>query len=88
MYKEGYDLRKNYTDCGIIIFDKERQETLSGGSGCACSAVTFASYFYPKLKSGEIKRMLFIPTGALLSPVSSAQGLSIPAVAHAVSISS
>lgn len=86
MHKEGFDLRKNLTDCGIIIFDKEKQDTHSGGSGCACSAVTFASYFYPKLKSGEIKKMLLIPTGALLSTTSSAQGLSIPSIAHAISL--
>lgn len=88
MAKEGYDMSENYTDCGILIFDKETQDTHSGGSGCACSAVTFCGYFYPKLCSGEIKRMLFIPTGALLSADSAVLGLTIPAVAHGVVIES
>ncbi len=86
--QEGYDLGENYTDCGMEIFDKEKQDTHAGGSGCACSAVTFAGYFYPKLLSGEIRRMLFIPTGALMSPTSSQQGESIPGIAHAVAIES
>lgn len=86
MQKEGYDMGEQYTDCGIEIFDKEMQDTHSGGSGCACSAVTFCGYFYPKLLTGAIKRMLFLPTGALLSADSVQQGLSIPAIAHAVVI--
>ena len=88
MKQAGYDLGENYTDCGIEIFDKEKQDTHAGGSGCACSAVTFAGYFYPKLVSGEIRRMLFIPTGALMSPTSSQQGESIPGIAHGVVIES
>ena len=88
MEKEGYDMSENYTDCGILIFDRETQDTHSGGSGCACSAVTFCGYFYPKLCSGEINRMLFIPTGALLSADSAVLGLTIPAVAHGVVIES
>lgn len=88
MEKEGYDLSKNYTDCGILIFDKETQDTHSGGSGCACSAVTFAGYIYDKLKKGELNKVLFIPTGALLSTTSIQQGESIPGIAHAVSIES
>ena len=86
MEKEGYPLGSNYTDCGIEIFDQKTQDTHSGGSGCACSAVTFCGYFYRKLLSGEIKRMLFIPTGALMSTTSSQQGESIPGIAHAVCI--
>ena len=88
MAKEGYDMSENYTDCGILIFDRETQDTHSGGSGCACSAVTFCGYFYPTLCSGEINRMLFIPTGALLSADSAVLGLTIPAVAHGVVIES
>lgn len=84
--KEGYELDSRYTDCGILIFDDETQDTHAGGSGCACSAVTFCGYFYPKLVSGEIGRMLFIPTGALMSPTSSQQGQSIPGIAHGLVI--
>ena len=86
MEKEGYDLTKNYTDCGVEIFDKEKQDTHAGGSGCGCSAVTFAGYYYDMLKRGEIKNMLFMPTGALMSPTSVQQGESIPGIAHAVVI--
>ena len=84
--KGGYDMDSRYTDCGIEIFDAEKQDTHAGGSGCACSAVTFCAYFYPKLVSGEIGRMLFIPTGALMSPTSSQQGQPIPGIAHGVVI--
>ena len=86
MEKEGYHMDSRYTDCGIEIFDAEKQDTHAGGSGCACSAVTFCAYFYPKLVSGEIGRMLFIPTGALMSPTSSQQGQSIPGIAHGLVI--
>jgi len=88
MEEEGYEMGDNYTDCGIEIFDKETQDTHAGGSGCACSALTFGAYFYPKLLSGEIRRMLFIPTGALMSPTSSQQGGSIPGIAHGLVIES
>lgn len=88
MEKEGYEMGENYTDCGIEIFDKENQDTHSGGSGCACAAVTFSGYFYQKLQEGKIRRMLFIPTGALMSPTSCQQGATIPAIAHGVVIES
>ena len=88
MAKEGYEMGENFTDCGIEIFDKENQDTHSGGSGCACSAVTFASYFYKKLQEGTIGRMLFLPTGALMSPTTSQQGSTIPGIAHGVVIES
>jgi len=86
MEKEGYHMDERYTDCGIEIFDAEKQDTHAGGSGCACSAVTFCAYFYPKLLSGEIGRMLFIPTGALMSTTTSQQGQSIPGIAHGLVI--
>ncbi len=86
MQEEGYDLSKNYTDCGIEIFNRDTQDTHSGGSGCACAAVTFAGYFYEKIKKGEINKMLFIPTGALVSPTSAQQGESMPGISHAVVI--
>ena len=86
MKRDGYNMDSRYTDCGIEIFDDKTQDTHAGGSGCACSAVTFCGYFYPKLLSGEIKRMLFIPTGALMSPTSSQQGQPIPGIAHGLVI--
>ena len=88
MLKEkGYDISGKYTDCGIEIFDRDNQDTHSGGSGCACSASVFSAYFYEKLKKGELKRVLFIPTGALMSPTSVQQGESIAGIAHGVMIS-
>ena len=86
MAQNGYDISKNHTDCGLIIFDRETQDVDAGGSGCGCAAVTFAAHFFNKLKTGEINRMLFVPTGALHSPITIQQGESIPAIAHAVAI--
>ncbi len=82
--EKGYDLTDNYFDCGIAIFDDSKQDTHSGGSGCGCSAVTLAGYLLPKLESGELKRILFLPTGALLSTVSFNEGQSIPGICHGV----
>ncbi len=83
---EGYDISKNHTDCGIEIFDKEEQGTQSGGSGCGCSAVTLSAHFLPKLESGSMKRILFVPTGAMLSQVSFNEGQNVPGTAHGVVI--
>ena len=82
--EKGYDLIDKYFDCGIAIFDDNTQDTHSGGSGCGCSAVTLAGYLLPKLESGELKRILFLPTGALLSTVSFNEGQSIPGICHGV----
>ncbi|SCJ97666.1 Stage V sporulation protein AD [uncultured Clostridium sp.] len=82
----GYDMKGVYVDCGDIIFDDERQNTDSGGSGCGCSAVVTCGYFYKKLMRREIKKMLLVSTGALMSPTTSLQGESIPGIAHAVAI--
>jgi len=86
MQKEGFDISKVHTDCGMLIFDRETQDVDCGGSGCGCCAVTFAGHFYKKLKEGSIQRMLFVPTGALHSTVTVQQGESIPAIAHAIAI--
>ena len=84
MSVEGYPLDDRYKDCGNIIFDRDVQDVHSGGSGCGCSAVVLASYIIPKLKSGELKNAILIGTGAMMSPSSLKQGLSIPAVAHLI----
>ena len=76
----------NLTDCGIEIFDREKQDTHSGGSGCACSAVTYCGYYNTLLSHKKIKKLLLVPTGALMSTTTSQQGESIPGIAHAVSI--
>ena len=82
----GFDISPNYVDCGDIIFDSEVQKTDAGGSGCGCSAVVMSGYFYKKLMRREIKNILLVSTGALMSPTSSLQGESIPGIAHAVAI--
>ena len=74
------------TDCGVQIYDLKNQDVSCGGSGCGCSAVTFCGYYYDMLKNGLIKNMLLVGTGAMMSPQSLLQGLSIPAVAHLVEI--
>ena len=83
---DGFDISSIHTDCGMLIFDQATQEVDAGGSGCGCSAATFAGYFYNKLKKGSIQKMLFVPTGALHSVVTVQQGESIPAIAHAVAV--
>jgi stage V sporulation protein AD len=84
--KEGYEIGAKHKDCGIEIFDGQTQDTHAGGSGCACSGVVFAAHFYEEMKQGRLSKILFVPTGALMSPVSVQQGESIPGIAHAVII--
>ncbi len=81
---KGYDIRKKHLDCGMTIYDRERQDTHAGGSGCGCAAVTLASFILPKIEKGEWKRVLFVPTGALLSTVSFNEGASVPGIAHGI----
>ncbi len=85
---EGYDIKKRYNDCGMLIYDRAAQDMHSGGSGCGCSAVVLASYIIPKLARGELSDILLLGTGAMMSPSSVLQGLSIPAVAHLVRLKS
>ena len=83
---KGYNIKSNYNDCGVMIFDKEKQDTHSGGSGCGCCATVFSGYFFKLLKDKKIKRLLLIATGALTNATTSQQGESIPGIAHAISI--
>ena len=84
MRKQGQDIKENHADCGMIIFDQQTQNTNAGGSGCGCAAVTLSSYILPKVESGEWKRILFVPTGALMSTVSYNEGQSVPGIAHGI----
>ena len=83
---QGYNIRSNYNDCGVLIFDKSEQDTHSGGSGCGCCGSVFSGYFFKQLRDKKIKKMLLIATGALMNSTSSQQGESIPGIAHAISI--
>lgn len=82
--EKGYCIQKQHMDCGIEIFDAKAQDTHSGGSGCGCSAVVLASYILPKIEKGKWKRVLFVPTGAMLSTVSFNEGQSVPGIAYGV----
>ena len=78
------DIAKLHNDCGLLIYDLEKQDVHAGGSGCGCAGSVFNSYILRRLQSGELKRVLLVATGALLSPTSTLQGESIPSIAHAV----
>ena len=80
------DISERHLDCGIEIFAADEQDTHAGGSGCGCSAAVFCSEVYNRIRSGEWKRVLFVPTGALLSKTSSQEGAAIPGIAHAVAL--
>lgn len=82
--RKGYPLGTNYNDCGLLIYDRNKQDVHAGGSGCGCSAAVLCSYILNKMQSGDLKNVLFIGTGALMSPTSSQQGESIPGIAHLV----
>ncbi len=84
--RDGLSLGGKLTDCGTLVFDNTIQDVHAGGSGCGCSAITLCGYLLNELKAGKLKKILFCGTGALLSPTSSQQGLPIPGVCHAVSI--
>jgi stage V sporulation protein AD len=74
------------SDCGIMIFNRDKQDTHAGGSGCGCSASVFSGYLYKEILSGKFNKILFVATGALMSPTSIQQSESIPSIAHAVTI--
>ena len=81
---DGIDMTQNYTDCGMLLYDLQAQDMHAGASGCGCSAAVLNGYLLQGLRSGMWKKILFAPTGALLSPTSSFQGESIPSICHAV----
>ena len=83
---KGYNIKSNYNDCGVLIFDKEKQDTHSGGSGCGCIATVFCGYIYKMLQEKKYKKVLMVATGALMNSTTTQQGESIPGIAHAISI--
>jgi len=84
LLQKGINIEKQHMDCGIEIYDGDTQDTHSGGSGCGCSAVVLSAYVLKQIEEGTWKKVLFIPTGALLSKTSFNEGQSVPGVAHAV----
>lgn len=83
---DGVELAGKYNDCGLMIYDLEAQDVHAGGSGCGCSASVLAGHLIKLLTGGQIRRLLFAATGALMSPTASMQGQSIPGICHAVAI--
>lgn len=86
LHREGITNTSMIDDCGCMIYDIEKQDAHAGGSGCGCSAAVFTAYLYQKLFTKELNRILFVPTGALMSTVSSQQGETIPSIATAICI--
>ena len=85
---DGCDISSVHRDCGLLIYDREGQDVHAGGSGCGCAATVLAAYILPALKSGRMKEVLFMATGALMNTASIQQGLTIPGIAHLVHFSS
>ncbi|HHW45378.1 MAG TPA: stage V sporulation protein AD [Clostridiales bacterium] len=85
---DGIDITGLHNDCGLLIYDLEKQDVHAGGSGCGCSAAVLCSYILSKLKEGSLNNILFCATGALMSPTSSQQGETVPGIAHLVHIMS
>ena len=86
LLEEGIDVRQNHLDCGNLLFDSERQDVHSGGSGCGCSASVLATHILPALMRAEMKDVLFLSTGALMSTSSVQQGEHIFGIAPLIRI--
>ena len=84
--QKGIELGDRHMDCGIEMFDQNTQDTHAGGSGCGCAATVLSAFLLKKLEEGEWSRILFVPTGALLSKVSFNEGNTVPGIAHGVVI--
>ena len=87
MARDGYKMEGKHADCGLILFDKDTQNVDAGGSGCGCSAAVLCAYVLPAMRKGKVREVLFMATGALMSPVSVQQGQDIPGIAHLVHLS-
>lgn len=85
--RDGMELDERYQDCGMLLYDRKQQDMHAGASGCGCSASVLNGYLLTQMRQGRWQRIVFAPTGALLSPVSTCQGESIPSICHAVCLS-
>ncbi len=83
---QGIDIKSRHNDCGLMIFDRNKQDVHAGGSGCGCAGSVFCSRILNNVKNGQYKNILFMATGALMSPTTSGQGASIPSVAHLLNV--
>ena len=82
--EDNIDISFVHQDCGLMIFNRENQDVHAGGSGCGCCASVLCSHILDEMRKGKIRNLLFVATGALMSPVSSREGESIPSVAHLI----
>ncbi|MDD5952581.1 MAG: stage V sporulation protein AD [Oscillospiraceae bacterium] len=82
--ENGIFIGENHNDCGLLIYDRQKQDVHAGGSGCGCAASVSCIKLFPEMAEGLYHNVLFVPTGALMSPTSSQQGASIPSIAHLV----
>ena len=85
--KDGIQLGENFQDCGLLLYDRDQQDMHAGASGCGCSASVLNGYLLTEMRRGKWKKIVFAPTGALLSPTSSFQGESVPGICHVVCLS-
>ena len=84
--EEGISIRGHHEDCGLLIYDRNKQDVHAGGSDCGCSAAVLCTYILNNFNTKKFKRVLFCATGALLSPTTVLQGENIPSIAHLVEI--
>ena len=84
--EQHIDISERYYDCGILMFDQDKQDVHAGGSGCGCSATVLSAYLLKKIESGEWNRILFLPTGALLNKTSFNEGQTVPGISHGIVI--
>ncbi len=84
--EDNLDISPVHQDCGLMIFDRETQDVHSGGSGCGCCGSVLCGHILSEMRKGKLRNILFVATGALMSPVSSKEGESIPGVAHLLNI--
>ena len=85
--RDGVELDQRYQDCGMLLYDRQQQDMHAGASGCGCSASVLNGYLLTQMRQGRWQRIVFAPTGALLSPISTCQGESIPSICHAICLS-
>ena len=84
--RNGINIRKQHNDCGLMIFERSNQDVHAGGSGCGCAASVLCSKIMDDFQNGLVQNILFMATGALMSPTSSGQGANIPSIAHLVNL--
>ncbi len=86
LIEKGINIQDKLNDCGLLVYDRNTQDVNCGGSGAGCCASVFTSYIYKLLKEKKLNKILFLPTGALLSQTSAMQKEDIPCVSHALTI--